>query len=329
MTNRELVKSLKAKIFDYRKDEISGIDVDHITAWVRQFDKDVRDPILSEVKHVLDSTYLGKDSVQTFLAGLASHKQLTSGEPKKFWKNATVLDIQRAGSSQSEMLEVFDGILEHEIGFGVGGCAKDSETAVYIDDVVFSGGHVRGDLVPWIEEAAPKKVELHIIVLAYHTGGQYFANEKLKEAAKKVGKSVNIHWWRIRELEDRKYYINNSDVLRPVRISDDDAVKEYAAELAKQGYPPVLRKPGQSGPANLFSSEDGRDLLEQQLLIKGAHIRQICPYLNEYQRPLGNSVLRTLGFGSLIVTFRNCANNCPLALWAGDPWIPLFPRKTN
>jgi hypothetical protein len=40
-------------------------------------------------------------------------------------------------------------------------------------------------------------------------------------------------------------------------------------------------------------------------------------------------VLETLGFGSLIVTFRNCPNNTPLALWAGDPWYPLFPRITN
>jgi hypothetical protein len=55
----------------------------------------------------------------------------------------------------------------------------------------------------------------------------------------------------------------------------------------------------------------------------------MCPNLNKYQRPLGNMLLETLGFGSLIVTFRNCPNNAPLALWAGDPWHPLFPRTTN
>ena len=40
-------------------------------------------------------------------------------------------------------------------------------------------------------------------------------------------------------------------------------------------------------------------------------------------------ILESLGFGSLVVTFRNCPNNAPLALWAGDPWYPLFPRRTN
>jgi hypothetical protein len=39
--------------------------------------------------------------------------------------------------------------------------------------------------------------------------------------------------------------------------------------------------------------------------------------------------LVTLGFGSLIVTYRNCPNNAPLALWVDHPWYPLFPRTTN
>ncbi len=79
----------------------------------------------------------------------------------------------------------------------------------------------------------------------------------------------------------------------------------------------------------IFSSDEGRELLEQQFLAKGAYIRTVCPLLNKYQRPLGNMLLETLGFGSTIVTFRNCPNNAPLVFWAGDPWYPLFQRKTN
>lgn len=83
------------------------------------------------------------------------------------------------------------------------------------------------------------------------------------------------------------------------------------------------------GAAGLFSGENGRGLVEQEFLKAGVGIRDQSPYLTKYQRPLGNSVLETLGFGSMIVTYRNCPNNAPLALWAGDPWYPLFPRKTN
>ena len=37
-----------------------------------------------------------------------------------------------------------------------------------------------------------------------------------------------------------------------------------------------------------------------------------------------------LGFGAMTVTFRNCPNTAPLALWmeAGG-WTPLFKRKLN
>ncbi len=55
----------------------------------------------------------------------------------------------------------------------------------------------------------------------------------------------------------------------------------------------------------------------------------MCPNLGESQRPLGHTSLEALGFGSMIVTFRNCPNNAPLALWVGAPWYPLFPRTTN
>jgi len=56
-------------------------------------------------------------------------------------------------------------------------------------------------------------------------------------------------------------------------------------------------------------------------------------------RPLGFEKLESLGFGSLFITYRNIANNCPLALWYGNPdyspphplglWYPLFPRRSS
>jgi hypothetical protein len=263
------------------------------------------------------------------LREVASLTDLTAGKPQEFWKKATILNVQRAGSSQKELLALFDEILQEEHGFGLKDCGEEENVAIYIDDVVFTGGHIRGDLTAWIQDRAPRTVTIHIIVMAYHSGGQYFAERKIAEAARNAGKEVALRWWRIQAIEDRRYYINDCDVLRPVRIPDHELTRQYAAGLEAQGFPPVLRRPGSTGPAKFFSSEEGRDLLEQQFLIVGTEIREMCPLLNEYQRPLGNMVLRTLGFGAVLVTFRNCANNCPLAFWAGDPWVPLFPRKTN
>jgi hypothetical protein len=316
MASKKLLEGIASKIADYRKGEIDALDADHVDQWISQFDAGVRDPILKEMDHVLEQTYLTKSHVNKFLKELSSHKGLTNGEAKKFWKTTNILNIQSAGSSQEEMLQVLGTILQKEYGVDIEECPNDSAVAVYIDDVVFSGGHVRSDLVKWVEESAPKKVLLHIIVLGFHRLGQWYASKAIEQGAKVTGKSVDLRWWRIQEFEDRKAYINDSDVLRPVEIPNHQLSKDYAKALTDAGYPPILRKPGNVGPAKLFSNEEGRNIIEQQLLIKGTEIRKQSPYLNDYQRPLGNMVLRTFGFGALIVTFRNCANNCPLALWA-------------
>ena len=170
------------------------------------------------------------------------------------------------------------------------------------------------------------EAKVHAITIALHSGGQYYANGKIKEAAQAAGKNIDLTWWRAIELEDRKAHTTTSDVLRPVGIPEDEDVAAYVAAMR---YAPNLRTAGNVGGNAIFSSDAGRQLLESEFLKAGVRIRKMCPHLNQYQRPLGNMILDTLGFGSLIVTFRNCPNNAPLALWAGDPWHPLFPRTTN
>ena len=115
-------------------------------------------------------------------------------------------------------------------------------------------------------------------------------------------------------------------MLRPTAIPNDPAVQAHVAAMR---YPPTLRAAGNPGAAGLFSSDAAKILLEQEFLKAGVHIRQICPNLSAVQRPLGHMTLETLGFGSLIVTYRNCPNNAPLAFWVDAPWYPLFPRTTN
>ena len=163
-------------------------------------------------------------------------------------------------------------------------------------------------------------------MIAIHEGFYYNRNEIVR-AAQEAGKAIDIKWWRLATLENRKSCQWSSDVLWPVKIPDDDAITQaYVKNMKRQ---PVLRFAGNTGGLKIFSSDTGRQLLEQEFLKAGAHIRQICPNLPEIERPLGHSYLETLGFGSTLVTYRNCPNNTPLALWVGDPWYPLFLRKTN
>lgn len=325
---KKLLESIAATVNDYREGEIDQPSPQHIEKWVGQFDKQLREPLLSELDHVLKHTYIPKPNVLAFLERVLKDEKLASKKPCDFWKNVGILDIQKSGQSQKEMVAMFGAVMKKACGFDVKGCKASNGTFLYLDDVVFTGNRVLNDLRGWIADAAPKKAHVHIVTMAFHRGGQWYAKNKLADAAKEAKKDISLTWWRILELEDRKAYINASDVLRPRALPDDADVKAYAESVSKP-YPIAFRSADSVGGNKFFSSEKGRALLEQEFLRAGVQIRKMCPNLNENQRPLGNMVLKSLGFGSMIVTFRNCPNNAPLAFWAGDPWYPLFPRKVN
>ncbi len=111
MPSKKALQDIALKITDYRKGEINIPDTDHVNEWISQFDADVQDPVLREMSHVLERTYITRRAVNDFLKELSSHQDLTNGKPKKFWKEATILNIQHAGSSQKEMLTLFGEIL--------------------------------------------------------------------------------------------------------------------------------------------------------------------------------------------------------------------------
>ena len=322
----DLLSSIAETIADYRGHDLVAPTPERVDRWIKQFDKAVQLPMLREMDHVLQQTYLSLADVTRFLKGLLKTKKLVGKDPCAFWRGVNFLDIQERGNSQTEMAQLFDAILKEKYDFGIDECAVESAVYVYLDDGIFTGNRVGSDLEKWIKTQAPDEAKVHIVTIALHAHGKYYAEGRIKQTARNAKKSIDFSWWKAIKLEDRKAYTNSSEVLRPDAIPDDDAVQAYVASMK---YPPHLRTAGQVGDNTIFSSNEGRQLLEQEFLKAGVWIRNRCPNLNEYQRPLGNSVLETLGFGSLIVTFRNCPNNAPLALWVDDPWYPLFPRTTN
>ena len=322
----DLVASIANTIQDYRGGSLPQPIPAHVERWVQQFDAAVQLSILQEIDHVLKKIYFSKEDVTKFLRGAMRTQKLTGDKPEKFWRSASFLDIQGGGSSQTDMLALFSEQLEDEHGFGIDDCGQGDEVFIYLDDGIFTGNRVRRDLENWIRDHAPAQTTVHVICIAEHSGGRYYANGKIQEVIRASGKKIGMTWWHAIELEDRRAYSASSDVLRPTAIPNDPAVQAYVAAMQ---YAPTLRTAGSPGAANLFSSDAAKILLEQEFLKAGVHIRQICPNLGATQRPLGHMTLETLGFGSLIVTYRNCPNNAPLAFWAGDPWYPLFPRTTN
>lgn len=328
-----LLASIVETAADYRAGELPPPTPAHVDRWVQQFSDDVQVPMLSELDHVLKRTYFTRDEVASFLGGLVTNDKLTGANPAEFWKAANFLDIQQNGNSQREMLEMFSGVLNAKIGITVDKCGSPGGDFVYLDDVMFSGNRVGNDLATWVDNDAPEQAVVHVIVIAIHTSGEWLVGNRLKEAITSSGKKIDIKYWRSATIENRKYFKRDAEVLWPADLPDDPDLKSYLTLPHKFPFEPRPTG-GKLGP---FSSELGRQLLERELLLAGVRIRAACASPKDIMRPLGFSPFG-LGFGSMIVTFRNCPNNCPLALWWGDPeadasstlgqWYPLFQRKT-
>lgn len=342
MTNRQFfLESITNTIADYRQGELDPPTPDHVDRWIKQFDLDAQLPMLKELDHVLQQTYFSRANVEEFLTNLITCKDLVGNNPLDFWKNTNFLDIQQNGSSQSEMLSIFKNILKDELQIDIDECGSENGDFIYLDDVTFSGNRVKYDLIKWIKTTAPQKTKVHVIAIATYSSSEYVFRVPIKKSIEESGKDIKTKIWRCVEFENQKRSSSFSDVFwaRDLPTTNHPIygeVLEYCQTLTNNPFCPR----GQMSAQNkVFSCEEGRHILEQQLLIAGVYIRSLCTEPKEILRPYGFGQFG-LGFGSTVVTFRNCPNNSPLAFWWGDcekihssshpfsKWYPLFPRKT-
>jgi hypothetical protein len=219
----ELVASIVATTADYRAVPTSA----HVERWIKQFDASAQLPMLRELDHVLKQTYFSLANTRVFLAGLFRTTKLVGEDACGFWKGVKFLNIQGGGVSQKDMLALLSNVLEKECGFGTESCGIAPHAFVYLDDAIFTGNRAGRDIQGWIASEAPAEARLHIVTIASHTGGQYYASQEINKAARAAGKKIALTWWRAVELEDRKIHTTISDVLRPVGIPDDEAVRAY------------------------------------------------------------------------------------------------------
>lgn len=327
-----LLASIATTIRTYREGELAVPTAAHVDRWASQFTPQNKLDFLREFDHVLKQTFLTKEMVSKFLNGLVKNEKLVGEDAKTYWASANLLNIQQAGQSQKAMVELFAQALQEQCGLKLANLGTDNGDYIYLDDVLFTGGRVATDLEKWITEKAPAKAKVHVILIALHTSGHYYLTAtRLRKSISSSGKKIEIHFWRLLSVENQKIHKDTSTLLWPAVIPNDVAVQAYIESEKK--YPLALRKPG--GPLGVFSSETGRQLLEAEFLIAGVKIRSKIKTPKDYVRPLGHSSFGA-GFGSLIATYRNCPNNCPLPLWWGDPtavsgalhWYPLLSRKT-
>lgn len=310
---------------DYRVADGISQSRENVSAWLEQFPENIRLELLTSVTDCLGRTYFSKKKFVEFLDMLCTNSKFCGDNAKEFWSGVNLLNIQISGNSQREMVSALKSRIQKNLGLNSGDGEK---VYIYFDDAIFSGGRAKNDLVPWIKNHAPPKSELRIVTVGLHSYGHYVVDKAVEEAVKESGKDINFRFWRAVEFKNNPRRPEISDVLWPAEVPDDELVKNYISNLPRPELL-KLRNAQLTKPTTVFPNIKQREFLERELLIAGARVREICPQLTEFQRPLGNILFSSFGFGSLFVTFRNCANNVPIALWAGSPWIPLFPRKTN
>jgi hypothetical protein len=332
-TRAELLQSVANRIADYRAGErLPSRTPDIVDQWVQQFHADTQLPLLEGLDYVFERTYISRESFKNFLRGLANTRKLDpNSQPQDYWRRVNILNIQRGGNSQRDLLGMFGEVLQETHGFTVADTGSDGGDFIYLDDCVGTGNRVRNDLCHWIENQTPNRIKLHIITPILYAGS-WWIDQKINETAAASGKTISITKWRLDQfaMENRRAYRNSSDVLWPTAIPDHPAVRAYAQELQAKGHPPELRAPGVPSRSRLFRDDAQRILLEQAFLTRGCQIRQECTNLPDSARPLGYHNLDCFGFGNMFITFRNCPNNCPLALWVQQQDFPsLLPRRTN
>lgn len=327
----DLIVSVANEIRTYRESDLPEPNPEHVDRWLNQFTPDQQLPFLREFDHVIKQTFFTQENVKDFLRALVTNAKLAGAQPVAYWSSTNFLNIQQNGQSQKEMLRLFKKCLEGECDLNLDECGKEGGDFIYLDDVMFSGNRVGNDLETWIVNDAPESATVHVIVVVLHSGGSYLVNKKLERVIAQSGKKIAVTYWRALEIENRKCYKNSSGVLWPTEVPNVAEVQDYLAQPMKFPFEP--RQPN-AAAIKPFSSEEGRQILEREFLISGAKIRAKSDAPKQSMRPLGFSPFG-VGFGSLIATYRNCPNNCPLAMWWGNPeatsgalhWYPLLQRE--
>ncbi|WP_124463610.1 hypothetical protein [Burkholderia cenocepacia] len=319
--NQNLISQIVAVAADY---ELGAPTPQRVTDWLEQIRPGYRDIVLSELAHVLSQTYINKATVKQWMADFVRDVGVVGNNPEAFWRDAILLDVQGGGQSQRDMNQMVSAAVSAEFGF-FPHVTSANPTYIYVDDISYSGTRILRDIERWAVDHAPDGARLLIYTPVVHAYGWWKVGEELRR--RESMRHINWTWSRKVTLEDRRAYTYSSDVLRPISLPENEPnVQQYVEGFTR---PAVYRQNGSLGSLGIFSSLPSREGLEKGLLIAGVDARLQCVHFPATHRPLGFNGLEMMGFGSTIVTYRNCPNNAPLALWAGHPWIPLFPRRNN
>ncbi|MFN8482644.1 MAG: hypothetical protein U0768_06320 [Anaerolineae bacterium] len=330
-TARErLLASVAATIADYRRGEIETPTADHVERWLRQFHPTHQPVILAEMDRLLKLYYVSEATARDFVRRLLANRALLGRDGRTTLRRTQFLATQRKGGSQRDLLKIVDETARDAYGLGLSECDDSPAQYLYFDDCLFSGGTALEDLT----EALPtlrRGSTLRLVFFAVYWDGVSYLQRAFVPLAQRQG--IRVTFWRAHEFCNLPRFSRRYDCLWPRTHFGDLTVLAYADAIAAEGVAAsrTFRPRDSVQEETLFSSIGAREVVERAFLTTGMRIITSCYEPSAVMRPLGYESRPSLGYGAIFATYRNCPNNCPLALWWGVPgqWYPLLPRKTR
>jgi hypothetical protein len=307
---------------------------------VKQFDESAREIVLEEVCLLLRQFYFGERLARGSLDRVLFLPDLVGTNPRAGLRSVRFLDIQRKGNSQKALLRLLEDRVKQRFGLTLAACGTTPAHYVYLDDCLYTGNTLYHDLKEWLPNAAPNTT-LHVVLFGLHTQARDYQTGRLKSLLQP--KKVSLKFWTTHTFHNKPEQAARYDCLWPRWMPADEGVSRYAQRVAaratEKGWKPRLLRPnGVPNVEHPFSTPAARDVVEEQFFKAGVKIIGFTASPKPEMRPFGYEVLESFGFGALFVSYRNISNNCPLALWYGDPqarsgplskWYPLFLRQAN
>lgn len=333
------IDGLAPFVADYLRSQSKGVGTsarDRTQAWIEQFPLPLRHGLLVSLAATLERTYVWEPDVTAFLQGQVGSKSL--------WSQALLCRGARRGRSHAWATGVIETSVERYRGKNLinpsGVTWRSSRYHVFIDDAVFSGGRLREDYCAlwdrpesdtWTpREPADGPLSIYILQYVTHTAAQADFAAWVDARLRQRGFDVGLKWVSSPDhrYEDRSLFSATSDVIWPTDLTTS---AQKSDRFASVGH--TLRRVQTTSDGNrsrVFPDPLQRRTLETALLDAGM---EILSRMSKRWPPLGYAgeriQERPLGFGTLAVSFRNCPNNAPLALWwDAQDWVPLFPRRT-
>ncbi|WP_297439227.1 hypothetical protein [uncultured Clostridium sp.] len=336
-----IVKKLLKIIKDYEMPIGTQMNEKHIETWLSQFDEEDQDVILEEMINICKKFYFSREDVKNILEYFFTDKEYWETCTRNKFKNMKFLNIQERGTSQEDLLEIVNEVLDEKYQLNISEC-NSKNFYVYIDDCIFTGSRLKWDIERCIDDDIFKAGDTLVIChLFWYKSGSDYSIKKIKSMCHE--NSINLGYWYF----DMQNNYQNNDYCNPMgtlwpQYIDDEVVNRYIAlrgEVSEWAETAEFFRTYDMKKELIFSCSENRECVEKAFLLAGVDILDGLNNPCNSMRPMGFSKLETIGFGAVFITYRNIANNCPLALWYGDifnqgngplgRWYPLFPRKCN